>query len=92
MHSLNIRALVYSSLPIPALTVLQLTLPHYLSVQASQGLVMTRILLNSPSLFRKGLPGLNLVLPSFLAALELVLPHPAPLVRLPPSSDHVRVM
>ena len=71
---------------------LYLTTQESLSVQASQGLVMTRILLNSPSLFRKGLPGLNLILPSFLTALDLVLPHPAPLVRLPPSSDHVRVM
>ncbi|CAI8012715.1 Ral GTPase-activating protein subunit beta [Geodia barretti] len=58
--------------------------------EASQGLVMTRILLNSPSLFRKGLPGLNLVLPSFLTALELVLPHPAPLVRCSVGTQELR--
>lgn len=43
--------------------------------------MMTRILLNSPTLFRKGLPGINLLLPHFLSALEQVLPHSVPQVR-----------
>ena len=43
--------------------------------------MVSRILLGSPALFRKGLPGINLLLPHFLAALEHILPHPTPQVR-----------
>lgn len=63
------------------LSALILLLLLLLTIQAYLGLSMTRILLNSSSLFRKGLPGLNLLLPHFLTALEKVLPHPKPLVR-----------
>ena len=42
--------------------------------QFCSGQVITTIILNSSSLLRKDLPGINVLVPYFLTALELILP------------------
>ena len=45
------------------------------SLQFSLGQMLTKIILNSPGLLRKDLQGINVIVPSLLSALELILPH-----------------
>ena len=46
-----------------------------LLVQLNQGQMLTRIILSSTSLLRKDLQGINIMVPKFLSALELILPR-----------------
>ena len=44
-------------------------------VQVCLGQMLTKIILNSPGLLRKDLQGINVIVPSLLSALELILSH-----------------
>ena len=44
-------------------------------MQVCLGQMLTKIILNSPGLLRKDLQGINVIVPSLLSALELILPH-----------------
>ena len=52
-----------------------LSLPSFLIIQVCLGQMLTKIILNSPGLLRKDLQGINVIVPSLLSALELILPH-----------------